>query len=149
MIIEISVLIIAVCMVLLLVVALIVAINLQKSLKNVNAAVTSVELKVDTVVDEVSEVLTQTTEALATVNEIAINVKDKIDATDPLFASIAKIGLVVESLISLIPARQAKTAKFFNFTATNGHKSKKFEIDDVVDLVGVGINLWQKIKQRN
>ncbi len=143
MIIEISLVIIAVCLVLLIVVALIVGISLQKSLKNIDQAITSVEFKLDNALDEVSTTLCQATATLDSLNELTISIKNKIDSTDPLFDSIAKVGHVVQGFLSSMP-KENKFQNIINFTSSK----EKFNIADLAEWVGLGVILWQKLKKR-
>lgn len=144
MIIEVSMIIITVCLVALIVVALILGINLQKSLKNIDQAIKSVEFKLDNALDEVSTTLCQATTTLNSINELTISVKNKIDATDPLFDSIAKVGHVMQSFLGTFPAREVKIPKIFNFS----QEKEKFDIAQLAEWVGLGVILWQKLKKR-
>lgn len=132
MIIEVCLIIITVCLVLLVLVALGVGIGLTKNLNKT--------------LIEVGTTLNKTTTALSSLNELTISIKGKVDATDPLFNSLEKVGQITESFLST--PREVKLPKFISFPNHSNHEKEKFDIATLVEWVGLGIILWQQIKKK-
>lgn len=137
MIIEVSMIIIAVCMIVLLIVALVVGVNLQKSLR-------SMEFKIDNALDEMNITLSQTTTTLTSLNELTLSIKDKVEATDPIFHVISRVGSIAESFISE-PRPEINLSNNINFSSP---PSDGIKATDIAEWVGLGVLLWQKLTRR-
>lgn len=145
MIIEVSVAIIAACMVLILITAIVVALKLSKSVQHLDETIANVEYKVDNALDEVTTTLCQATTTLTSLDELTVSIKGKVDATDPLFHCISRIGSIADSFVS--GARpEINLSNNINFAKST---SDKIKVADIAELVGLGVLLWQKYKQRS
>jgi len=142
--IEISLAVIAVCMVIIMIVAVVIGIVLSKNIKNIDHTIATVEVKLDHTLDEVNATLVETRISLMSLNEVAVSVKSKLETTDPLFNCISKIGTLMEAFLSYVPTPEPRNQKIFTFSKK---RKEDFEISDLADLVGAGVNLWQKLKK--
>jgi uncharacterized protein YoxC len=140
--IEISVAIIAICFVLLLLIgflfSLILIIGLFKSIKKINQTQSSLRA-------DLQPVLNETSKTVAHVNQITENIKTKLEMTTPLFTSIAKTGQLMENALDKMNQEIEKPQKIISFSE---EPQKKFNIQDWIEWLALGVILWKKIKRR-
>lgn len=136
---DISLLIIAICMVLLLIFTIVLIVSLIKVVGALGKAVHTLEVKALPLLEEASTTLT-------TVKEITVKVKRKLDDADPLFNSIAKIGTLAEGFLTNDSHKRSRLHKIFEFSEEN--EKSNSTLNDWIEWASLGLILWQKIKAR-
>lgn len=114
MIIDVCLIIIAACMVIFVIIALVAAIILLKDLNR----------------------------TLSSLHGLTQSVKEKVDATEPVFGSISKIGQISESFLN------NSVKEHHQEQIVNGFEKEKFDAAAVAEWIGLSVMLWQKLKKR-
>lgn len=144
MVMEISVAIIAIAFVALVlyVIALIKA--LRVTLGQVNQTLVEVRKQLDEVGNEAKEVIEHT-------NQLSFDLKQKMESLDSLFKSVANIGDVLEHQTASLKKGSVE-AKHSSLDFTETEKKTPLpgliKVADILELAGMGIRLWQKLKKR-
>ncbi|KAF3363234.1 hypothetical protein PHSC3_000123 [Chlamydiales bacterium STE3] len=102
-------------------------------------------IRVDRVTDNLSE---QAEKAIKNGMEINEKIKEKIDATTPLFHSLAKMGSTINhfSEKSHAEVKDNTVLKVISLSPTS-KKEQSPPIVDLLDFIGLAILLWQKFKK--
>lgn len=88
----------------------------------------------------------KTSKVLQDGTEIAGKIKDNIDATKPVFHSIAKVGSMMNSFTEKFSdeERERPFRKIVSYPSSRGTESK---ILDLLEFLGLGLLMWKKIKK--
>jgi uncharacterized protein YoxC len=136
MIIEISVAVIALAFVALVIYLILTLSALRVTLTQVNQTLSHGRRHLDTISEEAKKVMEHT-------NRISVNVQHKVEAFNSLFNAFANLGEVFEKKTSHFKERMDESTSS-HFT----HHPTVEKVGTALELVGQGIRLWQKLKQR-
>jgi uncharacterized protein YoxC len=109
----------------------------QKTLKQINRITANVETTLDPISSETIKILQNS-------NDLAESVQHKLDAFSPLLKSISDLGCTIQRMTSVsnesphsgMPLQEKK------------EKLKKEKLDGLIELLALGILLWQQVKKR-
>jgi uncharacterized protein YoxC len=144
MVMEISVAIIAIAFaaLVLYVIALIKA--LRVTLGQVNQTLVEVRKQLDEIGNETKEVIAHT-------NQLSFDLKQKMESLDSLFKTVANVGDVLEHQTASLKKRSVENKHApLDFTETEKKTPtpELIKVADILELAGMGIRLWQKLKKR-
>lgn len=93
----------------------------------------------------IEELSVHTKKAFLDGSEIVEKIKDNIDATKPIFHSIAKVGYMMNDFTDKF-SHEVKE-KPFRAVSFTSMKRKETKILDLLEFLGLGILMWQKFKK--
>lgn len=148
MIIEICIAIIALAFVALVITVVVLAKGFQQTLFEVNQTLAEVRKELDGLGGRTSKVIEHT-------NQVSYDIKRKLESLDPIFNALSNVGDYLEH----------KTFSLRKESLDSSHKESRLsDVDsemldetasrepiragDVLELMDIGIRLWQKIKKR-
>jgi uncharacterized protein YoxC len=148
MIIEVSVAVIAIVFTIL-VIYLIVLINtLRHTFTQVDRTLGSVHQQLDGIGTEAKKVIEQA-------NHLSVDVKSKFDSLTSLFNTVSNVGAVLEDHSVAFREQMIATAKDekqpFHLRFKSGEHATSPELEkiaSILELAGLGVRLWQKLKKR-
>lgn len=149
MIIEISVAIIAVAFVALVIYIIAFTKALKITLGQVNQTLVEVRKQLDEVGGEAKKTIEQT-------HEVSVDLKNKMAALNSVFSTVANIGDILEQksflfkreIISSSDEESLRVAVHASKTKEGPSARELFKVADILELAGMGIRLWQKLKKR-
>lgn len=138
MIIEICIAIIALAFVALVITVIVLAKGFQKTLVEVNQTLAEVRKELDGLGGKTSKVIEHT-------NQVSYDLKRKLESLDPIFNTLFNVGDFLEhKTFALRKEALASTHETLDETASQ----ESIKAGDVLELMDIGIRLWQKIKKR-
>ena len=150
MIIEISVAIIAFAFVALVITMAILARSFQQTLIQVNRTLLEVRKQLDDLGGQTSKIMDHT-------NHVSYDLKRKLESLDPIFNAFSNVGdylehktfaLKKEPVISSHHKEGRHSTVESSEFAEEENSQEPIKAGDVLELVDIGIRLWQKIKKR-
>ncbi|MGK5594422.1 MAG: hypothetical protein ACSNEK_03580 [Parachlamydiaceae bacterium] len=99
-------------------------------------------VRVQSMTEKLSE---QAEKTLLNGTEIAEKIKDSIDATKPMFDSIAKIGVIMHDCSEKVSC-DIKTRQLRKIVPLSKKKHES-KFADILEFVGLGLLLWHKLKK--
>ncbi|CUI17047.1 conserved putative membrane protein [Candidatus Protochlamydia naegleriophila] len=156
MIIEISVAVIALAFAVLVIYLILLFSAVKQTLGQTNLLVNDVRKQLDDLSGEAKKTIEQA-------NQMSADLKHKMEALDPLFNSIANVGDVLEHRaesfrqrsvrLGRFDERASHSAPFFNDSdhqesINRAKTSESVVVAEILELAGLGIRLWQKLKKR-
>ncbi|WP_068467947.1 DUF948 domain-containing protein [Candidatus Protochlamydia phocaeensis] len=150
MIIEISVAVIAAAFVVLVIYLIVMTKALRSMFGQVNHLIVDARKQLDDIGFEAKKAVEHT-------NEISADLKEKMESLDPLFKSVANVGEVLEYKTEELKQKAIHSSSIPEAVAPalippqNERKHTDKEdviVADVLELAGLGIRLWQKLKKR-
>lgn len=133
--IEASLTMIAICLLILLIFAIIISIYLIRLLIVLKKAAQATEHKVSGIIDDAKKVVNSA-------NDMAMCLKNNIELTTPLFHSIRKISNLLEEFPSRFKNEMHDNNMTINFEAKQG----KFNLSEWSKWIALGVILAQKLK---
>lgn len=148
MVIDISIGLIAIAFVVL-VIYLIVFINsLKITLNEVDKTVASVRIHLDEMSNQAKKTVEHT-------NQISFDLKRKMESLNPLFNTFSNVGEVLESKTTYLK-KEALASQKERLSELENHEAEKevrshdeIKVADILELAGIGIRLWNKIRHRH
>ncbi len=149
MIIEISVAIIALALVALVITVAILAKNFQQTLMQVNRTLVEVRKQLDDLGGQTSKIMDHT-------NHVSYDLKRKLESLDPIFNAFSNVGdylahktfaLKKDPVNSSHHEGKHSTVESSEFIEEQ-ISQEPIKAGDILELVDIGIRLWQKIKKR-
>lgn len=149
MIIEISVAIIAIAFVALVIYIIAFTKALKITLEQVNQTLFEVRKQLDEVGGEAKKTIEQT-------HEVSTDLKNKMVALNSIFSAVANIGDILEQKSFLFKRKIISSSDEESLhMAVHASKIKEepsarelCKFADILELAGIGIRLWQKLKKR-
>lgn len=150
MIIEISVAVIAIAFVALVIYLIIFITALKVTLGQVDQTLVEVREQINEIGSEAKKTIEQT-------NEVSADLKDKVAKLNSVFAAVANVGEFLEQKTFLlkrevISSSDEETPHEADHASTVGKEPSParelFKVADILELAGMGVCLWQKLKKR-
>jgi uncharacterized protein YoxC len=148
MIIDISVAVIALAFVALVIYLIVMIKSLRVTLGQVNQ--TLVEAR-----KQLGEVGTQAQKVIEQTNQISVDLKQKVDAFNPIFNAVNQAGQILEHKATALKKDFLDTQEELSSLAADGEKKKRapqtkglMTMAAILELAGIGVGLWEKLKKR-
>ncbi|MFI0434486.1 MAG: DUF948 domain-containing protein [Parachlamydiaceae bacterium] len=152
MVIEISVALIALAFIILVVYLIVVTKALRATLEQANQTLEEAR-------KQLVEIGFQSQKAIENMNQVSCDLKGKVEAFNPIFNAINQAGQILENKATSIKndfISSNQEENFFSSLDSSDDFEKKRRssgqrfamIAAVLELAGIGINLWQKLKKR-
>lgn len=133
---EVSLTIIAICVLVLVVFAIVTAIYLIQLLIVLKTTTQSVELKVSPLIDEAKKIV-------AITSNTSERIRNNVEMTTPLFHSIGKISSLMEGFPNRFKSDMHDNNVHVNFESKKG----RVEIGDWAEWIALGIVLIQRLRK--
>lgn len=147
MIIEISIAVIAVAFVILVIYLIVLTNALRRTLHQVDHTLVDVRKQLDEIGGQAKKVVEHT-------NQVSFDVKRKMESLDSVFHAIGQVGDILEHKTLAIKKdlsfERENKHTHVNFSEDH-HKVSTYEFNkfaDILELIGAGLRVWQKIKKR-
>lgn len=147
MIIDISIAVIAFAFVILVIYLIVMIKSLRVTLGQVNQ--TLVETR-----RQLGEVGIQAQRVMENTNQISSDLKLKVEAFDPIFNAVNQAGQILEHKATALKKDFLDTQEELSSLAAQGEKKKSGQpmglmtVAAILELAGIGMGLWEKLKKR-